>query len=276
MGRRRRATGRSGSSGCGPTAPAGRSPSRADAARAGADRDERRMRWACPALRVVRGRAPEALAGLPTPDVVFIGGGVTTATGVLDACWDALRPGGRLVANAVTWSRRRCSPPVRARSAASSPGSRWPRAAPVGGFTGWRPAMPVTIWSGGQAMTVHFIGAGPGAVDLLTLRGAGPDRGVAGLPVRRHVRAAGDARASARPGRRPVDTAHLTLAEIVDEMVAAHRPGPRRGPAALRRPVGVLRARRADAPARRGRRAVRPVPRACPPTPRRPPRCGGS
>ena len=54
-----------------------------------------------PSLRVVRGRAPDALVGLPAADAVFIGGGITTP-GVLDACWAALRPGGRLVANAVT------------------------------------------------------------------------------------------------------------------------------------------------------------------------------
>ncbi|MCB2102689.1 MAG: precorrin-6y C5,15-methyltransferase (decarboxylating) subunit CbiE [Rhodobacterales bacterium] len=55
-----------------------------------------------PQLRVVPGAAPEALAGAePRPDVVFVGGGITHA-GVLEACWDALRPGGLLVANGVT------------------------------------------------------------------------------------------------------------------------------------------------------------------------------
>ncbi len=39
--------------------------------------------------------------GLPVPDAIFIGGGVTVP-GVLDACWARLRDGGRLVANAVT------------------------------------------------------------------------------------------------------------------------------------------------------------------------------
>jgi precorrin-6B C5,15-methyltransferase / cobalt-precorrin-6B C5,C15-methyltransferase len=50
-------------------------------------------------LRV--GRAPEALAGLPAPDAVFIGGGLG-APGLFELCWTALKPGGRLVANAVT------------------------------------------------------------------------------------------------------------------------------------------------------------------------------
>ena len=70
-----------------------------------ADRAARAMRNAlalgAPDLKVVTGRAPDVLAGLPAPDAVFIGGGLTDA-GVFDAAWTALKPGGRLVANAVT------------------------------------------------------------------------------------------------------------------------------------------------------------------------------
>ncbi|KUL36018.1 precorrin-6Y methyltransferase [Streptomyces sp. NRRL F-4489] len=99
-----------------------------------------------PALRVVHGPAPAALDGLPVPDAVFIGGGLT-APGLLDACWDALPPGGRIVANTVTleseallteWYRRHGGELVRLAVA---------HAVPVGGFTGWRQAMPVTQWS---------------------------------------------------------------------------------------------------------------------------------
>jgi len=54
-----------------------------------------------PELTIVRGAAPDALRSLPTPDALFIGGGVSNP-GVLDFCWAALAPGGRLVANAVT------------------------------------------------------------------------------------------------------------------------------------------------------------------------------
>ncbi|MFH8679000.1 precorrin-6y C5,15-methyltransferase (decarboxylating) subunit CbiE [Streptomyces lydicus] len=99
-----------------------------------------------PALRVVHGPAPAALAGLPTPDAVFIGGGLT-APGLLDACWEALPPGGRLVANTVTLEsealladRYRQHGGELVRLAVS-------HAVPVGGFTGWRQAMPVTQWS---------------------------------------------------------------------------------------------------------------------------------
>ncbi len=44
---------------------------------------------------VVEGAAPSVLAGLPAPDRAFVGGG---GLDVLEACWTALRPGGRLVA----------------------------------------------------------------------------------------------------------------------------------------------------------------------------------
>lgn len=54
-----------------------------------------------PGLQLIRGTAPHALNGLEAPDAIFIGGGVTR-DGVLDTCWQHLRPGGRLVANAVT------------------------------------------------------------------------------------------------------------------------------------------------------------------------------
>ncbi len=54
-----------------------------------------------PDLKIVQGAAPAALAGLPAPDAVFIGGGLGDA-GLFDAAWTALKPGGRLVANAVS------------------------------------------------------------------------------------------------------------------------------------------------------------------------------
>ncbi|MFF5568303.1 precorrin-6Y C5,15-methyltransferase (decarboxylating) subunit CbiT [Streptomyces sp. NPDC012623] len=99
-----------------------------------------------PGLRVVTGSAPAALAELPVPDAVFIGGGLTVP-GLLDACWEALPASGRLVANTVTleseallaeWYRRFGGDLVRLAVA---------HAVPVGGFTGWRQAMPVTQWA---------------------------------------------------------------------------------------------------------------------------------
>ena len=54
-----------------------------------------------PDLQIVQRRAPEAFAGLPAPDAIFLGGGLSNPN-MLDAVWAALKPGGRLVANAVS------------------------------------------------------------------------------------------------------------------------------------------------------------------------------
>lgn len=53
-------------------------------------------------LRVVLGTAPDALADLPRPDRVFVGGAGGLVGAVLEAVWRALVPGGRLVQVAVT------------------------------------------------------------------------------------------------------------------------------------------------------------------------------
>lgn len=99
-----------------------------------------------PDLAVAEGAAPAALAGLPAPDAVFVGGGATGA-GVLDACAAALRPGGRLVVSAVTIETQ-----ALLIGRFRSQGGRLStlstvEADPVGAFHGWRPAMPVTLWS---------------------------------------------------------------------------------------------------------------------------------
>ncbi|MGI5284604.1 precorrin-6y C5,15-methyltransferase (decarboxylating) subunit CbiE [Nonomuraea polychroma] len=117
--------------------------SRADRAAAIARNAER---LGVPSLRVVGGRAPEALEGLPAPDAVFVGGGVT-APGLLERCWAALRPGGRLVANAVTLESESVIAQWYARLGGDLVRLAVQRASPVGSFTGWRAAMPVTVWS---------------------------------------------------------------------------------------------------------------------------------
>jgi len=73
-------------------------------------------------------------------------------------------------------------------------------------------------------MTVHFIGAGPGAADLLTLRA---HRIIASAPV---VLFAGslvppEVVAGTRPDARLVDTRDLDLDAITAELVSAHRAG---------------------------------------------------
>jgi precorrin-6Y C5,15-methyltransferase (decarboxylating) len=99
-----------------------------------------------PGLRIVEGRAPGALAGLPAPDVVFIGGGVT-GDGVVEAALAALPSGGRLVANAVTLQAEAVLASCYGRLGGELTRIAVNRASPVGGFTGWRAMMPVTIWS---------------------------------------------------------------------------------------------------------------------------------
>jgi len=99
-----------------------------------------------PGLTIVEGEAPNALAGLPTPDAIFIGGGGSDA-GVLDAAIGQLKSGGRLVANAVTTEMEALLLAEQARRGGSLTRIDIARAAPVGRMTGWRPAMPVTQWS---------------------------------------------------------------------------------------------------------------------------------
>lgn len=73
-------------------------------------------------------------------------------------------------------------------------------------------------------MTVHFIGAGPGAPDLLTLRA---QRLIASCPVCLYAGSLVPAEilAHAPPGTRTVDTRDLTLDEIIAELQAAHQAG---------------------------------------------------
>jgi precorrin-6B C5,15-methyltransferase / cobalt-precorrin-6B C5,C15-methyltransferase len=92
------------------------------------------------------GTAPDALKGLPTPDAVFVGGGAGR-DGVLDAVWQALPPGGRLVVNSVTLETEAILIAWQARHGGALLRLSAERAGPIGGLTGWRPAMPVMQWS---------------------------------------------------------------------------------------------------------------------------------
>lgn len=123
---------------------------RAVAVEARGDRAERALRNAAsmgvPGLRMVVGMAPAALAGLPTPDAVFVGGGASDP-GVLDTVAGSLRAGGRLVVNAVTLETEAILLARHADFGGSLTRIALSRAAPIAGMTGWRPAMPVTQWS---------------------------------------------------------------------------------------------------------------------------------
>ncbi|WP_338573256.1 precorrin-6y C5,15-methyltransferase (decarboxylating) subunit CbiE [Pseudomonas canadensis] len=97
-----------------------------------------------PGLQLVRGKAPEALSGLEAPDAIFIGGGVTR-DGVLDICWQHLRPGGRLVANAVTLQSEMTLMDWRARYGGELTRIHVAQAQPLGEFDTWRQALPITL-----------------------------------------------------------------------------------------------------------------------------------
>ena len=99
-----------------------------------------------PGLHLVQGAAPQALEGLPPPDAVFIGGGAT-APGVLDAALQALRPGGRLVVNAVTLETQ--AELVRRYNALGGDLVQLAiaRVEAIGAFHGFRPTMPIVQWS---------------------------------------------------------------------------------------------------------------------------------
>jgi precorrin-6Y C5,15-methyltransferase (decarboxylating) len=96
-------------------------------------------------LRVVRGRAPDALEDHATPNAVFIGGGLSEA--LLGALWTKLPTGTRLVANAVTLE----SEAVLARWHGLKGGSllriELSDAASLGTRRGWRASYPVVQWS---------------------------------------------------------------------------------------------------------------------------------
>lgn len=98
-----------------------------------------------PDLQLVEGAAPEALAGLESPHAIFIGGGGSDP-GVLDAAIAALRPGGRLVANAVTLEMEALLLASHAELGGSLTRIDIARPSPVGSMTAWRPAMPITQW----------------------------------------------------------------------------------------------------------------------------------
>lgn len=99
-----------------------------------------------PQLEIVAGKAPEALADLPQPHCIFIGGGLTTPH-LLDTCWQALPPGGRLVANAVTVESEHKL--LQAQQAWGGELTRLAiqRAQPLGRFLSWKAMAPVTQWS---------------------------------------------------------------------------------------------------------------------------------
>lgn len=97
-------------------------------------------------LRAVCGDSAKVIPDLPTPDAVFIGGGARN-NGVVSEAWKALKPGGRLVATAVTletmglltqWAELAGGDLIQIHVA---------RADEVGEMRSWDPMRPVMIWA---------------------------------------------------------------------------------------------------------------------------------
>ncbi len=103
------------------------------------------LKLGVPGLQLIDAVAPAGLAGLDAPDAVFIGGGASMAT--VDACLSALKPHGRIVANAVTLESEQILSTVHDRHGGQLVRLSVARAEPVGRYHGWKPFMAVTQWS---------------------------------------------------------------------------------------------------------------------------------
>ena len=94
----------------------------------------------------IRDHAPEDFDDAEGPDAIFVGGGLTNP-GLLSSCVDRLPAGGRLVANAVTAESEALLVEWHSRLGGELRRFQHYRGEPLGGFTGWRPAMPITQWA---------------------------------------------------------------------------------------------------------------------------------
>ena len=107
---------------------------------------ENALRLGAPRLDLRDGRAPEGLDGLPAPDAVFIGGGFSVE--LAERALAALKPQGRLVANAVTLESEAALAAALSRHGGTLVRLAVARADTLGAaHRGWRPMMPVTQWS---------------------------------------------------------------------------------------------------------------------------------
>jgi precorrin-6B C5,15-methyltransferase / cobalt-precorrin-6B C5,C15-methyltransferase len=99
-----------------------------------------------PHLSRVLGQAPDVLMGLPQPDAIFIGGGLTISD-VFETCWEALKPGGRLVANGVTVETEYKILQLHRQYRGDLSRIAIQRADPIGQFLGWKAFAGITQWS---------------------------------------------------------------------------------------------------------------------------------
>jgi precorrin-6Y C5,15-methyltransferase (decarboxylating) len=102
-------------------------------------------RLGVPTLEIVEACAPQGLAGLREPDAIFIGGGASKVN-VFENCWRALRPGGRLVINAVSLESEAALIELSRSFGGELCRVSIDRAIPLGSLSVWKPAIPVVQW----------------------------------------------------------------------------------------------------------------------------------
>jgi precorrin-6B C5,15-methyltransferase / cobalt-precorrin-6B C5,C15-methyltransferase len=105
-----------------------------------------------PRLDMVTGEALTALDALPTPDAIFIGGGGEQA--LIDKAFAALKPRGRIVANAVTLDTETAVLAAQRRFGGTLTRLSVERLDAIGGKQAFRPAMTVTQWSATKPLAV--------------------------------------------------------------------------------------------------------------------------
>lgn len=96
-------------------------------------------------ISVVTGDSLQVVGELPTPDAVFVGGGASAE--LLDAAWEALRPGGRLVVHCVTLETEALVVAAHARLGGDLRRVTVERAEPLGRSLSWTPARPIVQWA---------------------------------------------------------------------------------------------------------------------------------
>ena len=105
-----------------------------------------------PLLKIVPGTFPAVLGNLTLPDAIFIGGGLSNfkqkdSSSLLDLCWKLLKPGGRLVAHAVTFETEQQLLSWHKKNGGDLTRLSISRADSIGKFNGWKPLRPVTQYS---------------------------------------------------------------------------------------------------------------------------------
>jgi len=95
-------------------------------------------------LQITQAVAPDALNALEAPHAIFVGGGFHLP-GVSARCWQALRPGGRMVATAVSIETETLFHSFASKTGAQLTRLNLSHSGPLGSLHVWRPALPITL-----------------------------------------------------------------------------------------------------------------------------------